>query len=66
MSSPFLTAEWRKLALANSVLGVDAQGGPKFDAADLDALLAPLGSRAITQSPEEAARRWGRTGGRAA
>mgnify|MGYP003598728959 FL=1 len=61
-----LELQARKLALANSVLGVDAQGGLKFDAADLDALLAPLGSGAITQSPEEAARRWGRTGSRAA
>nr|WP_315241838.1 DEAD/DEAH box helicase [uncultured Albidiferax sp.] len=59
-----LELQARKLALANSVLGVDAQGGLKFDAADLDALLAPLGSFTAPQSPEEAARRWGRTGNR--
>jgi hypothetical protein len=50
------------------VLGVDAAGGLKFDAADLDALLAPLA--ALTADPSaptgalQAARRWGRTGDR--
>ena len=37
-----LELQARKLALANSVLGHDAAGALKFDAADLDALLAPL------------------------
>ncbi|MBC7682134.1 MAG: ATP-dependent helicase, partial [Ferruginibacter sp.] len=60
-----LELQARKLALANSVLGHDAQGGLKFGAADLDALLAPLGSPpSNAQSFEEAARRWGRTGSR--
>ena len=60
-----LELQARKLALANSVLGHDAQGGLKFDAADLEALLAPLGSPpSNAQSSEEAARRWGRTGSR--
>ncbi|WP_394788586.1 DEAD/DEAH box helicase [Rhodoferax sp.] len=64
-----LELQARKLALADSVLGHDAAGALKFDAADLDALLAPLA--ALTQlpqsqqSPEEAARRWGRSGSRA-
>ncbi len=55
----------RKLALADSVLGHDAAGALKFDEADLDALLAPLGAITATgQTPEEAARRWGRSGSR--
>jgi superfamily II DNA or RNA helicase len=37
-----LELQARKLALANSVLGHDNEGTLKFDAADLDALLAPL------------------------
>lgn len=37
-----LELQARKLALANSVLGHDAAGALKFDAADLNALLAPL------------------------
>ena len=37
-----LELQARKLALANSVLGHDAAGALKFDAADLAALLAPL------------------------
>jgi superfamily II DNA or RNA helicase len=36
----------RKLALTNSVLGHDGAGAVKFDAADLAALLAPLGTPA--------------------
>ncbi len=38
-----LELQARKLALANSVLGHDAGGALKFDAVDLEALLAPLG-----------------------
>ena len=38
-----LELQARKLALTNSVLGHDAAGALKFDAADLDTLLAPLG-----------------------
>jgi len=38
-----LELQARKLALTNSVLGQDAEGALKFDAVDLDALLAPLG-----------------------
>jgi superfamily II DNA or RNA helicase len=59
-----LELQARKLALADSVLGHDAAGALKFDQADLDALLAPLGaSSAHTQTPEEqAARRWGSSG----
>jgi len=38
-----LELQARKLALSNSVLGHDAAGALKFDAVDLDALLAPLG-----------------------
>ena len=61
-----LELQARKLALADSVLGHDAAGAIKFDAADLDALLAPLGAiTASGQTPEEAARRWGRSGSRA-
>ena len=60
-----LELQARKLALADSVLGHDAAGAIKFDAADLDALLAPLGTIiASGQTPEEAARRWGRSGSR--
>jgi superfamily II DNA or RNA helicase len=55
-----LELQARKLALANSVLGHDAAGTLKFDETDLDALLAPLGPHSTsTQTPEEAARRWG-------
>ena len=61
-----LELQARKLALANSVLGHDAAGALKFDASDLQALLAPLdGLAASSQTPEEAARRWGRSGSRA-
>ena len=60
-----LELQARKLALSNSVLGHDAEGAIKFDQADLDALLAPLGALiADGQTPEEAARRWGRSGSR--
>ena len=58
-----LELQARKLALAASVLGHDAAGALKFDSADLDALLAPLGAlTAAAQTPEEAARRWGNSG----
>jgi superfamily II DNA or RNA helicase len=61
-----LELQARKLALANSVLGHDAAGALKFDQADLDALLAPLGTlTAGSQTPDETARRWGRSGSRA-
>ena len=61
-----LELQARKLALANSVLGHDGEVALKFDAADLDALLAPLGVLTATSStPPEAARRWGRSGSRA-
>ena len=60
-----LELQARKLALADSVLGHDAAGALKFDAADLDALLAPLDTlTAAGQKPQEAARRWGSSGGR--
>jgi superfamily II DNA or RNA helicase len=60
-----LELQARKLALSDSVLGHDAEGAAKFDEADLQALLAPLGAlMAQGQTPEEAARRWGRTGSR--
>jgi SNF2 family DNA or RNA helicase len=61
-----LELQARKLALANSVLGHGAAGALKFDLADLNALLAPLGVLAAAlPTPEEAAWRWGRTGRRA-
>jgi len=61
-----LELQARKLALANSVLGHDQSGALKFDETDLAALLAPLDFLAATsQTPEQAARRWGRTGQRA-
>ena len=61
-----LELQARKQALANSVLGHDTAGALKFDQADLEALLAPLGFlTATSQTPEEAAQRWGRTGRRA-
>jgi superfamily II DNA or RNA helicase len=41
-----LELQARKLALTNSVLGHDDAGASKFDAADLAALLAPLGTPA--------------------
>ncbi len=60
-----LELQARKQALADGVLGHDAEGAPKFDQADLQALLAPLGAlMAQGQTPEEAVRRWGRTGSR--
>jgi len=60
-----LELQARKLALSESVLGHDAEGAAKFDEADLQALLAPLGALMEQgQTPEEAARRWGRTGSR--
>jgi SNF2 family DNA or RNA helicase len=63
-----LELQARKLALADSVLGHDTAGALKFDAADLDALLAPLATLAQSPqsppTPEEAARRWGRAGSR--
>ncbi len=60
-----LELQARKLALTDSVLGHDAAGALKFDQADLDALLAPLGAlMASAQTPEEAARRWGSSGRR--
>ncbi|WNO03479.1 DEAD/DEAH box helicase [Rhodoferax mekongensis] len=60
-----LELQARKLALADSVLGHDAEGAAKFDEADLQALLAPLGALMEQgQTPEAAARRWGRTGSR--
>jgi SNF2 family DNA or RNA helicase len=58
-----LELQARKLALSDSVLGHDTEGAAKFDEADLQALLAPLGVLMEQgQTPEEAARRWGRTG----
>lgn len=39
-----LELQARKLALSDSVLGHDAEGVAKFDEADLQALLAPLGA----------------------
>ncbi|WP_405048455.1 DEAD/DEAH box helicase, partial [Rhodoferax sp.] len=60
-----LELQARKLALINTVLGHDSAGALKFDEADLNALLAPLGFLEVTsQTQEEAARRWGRTGRR--
>jgi SNF2 family DNA or RNA helicase len=41
-----LELQARKLALSSSVLGHDDAGASKFDAADLAALLAPLGTPA--------------------
>ena len=59
-----LELQARKLALSDSVLGHD-EGAAKFDEADLQALLAPLGALMEQgQTPEEAARRWGQTGSR--
>ena len=53
-----LELQARKLALTHSVLGHDAAGALKFDAADLDALLAPIGVvTAALQLPELATRR---------
>ncbi len=60
-----LELQARKLALADSVLSHDAAEALKFDESDLNALLAPLGAvTATTQTAEEAARRWGRSGSR--
>jgi len=57
-----LELQARKRTLADSVLGHDADGALKFDATDLDALLAPLGaSTAAPPTPEDAAQRWGRS-----
>ena len=61
-----LELQARKQALTDSVLGHDAAGALKFDEADLQALLAPLGALTSgSQTPEEAARRWGSSGRRA-
>ena len=61
-----LELQARKQALSNSVLGHDAAGALKFDEADLQALLSPLGFLVATsQTPQEAARRWGHSGRRA-
>jgi hypothetical protein len=47
------------------VLDHDSADALKFDQADLDALLAPLGAlTAASPTPEEAARRWGSSGRR--
>jgi superfamily II DNA or RNA helicase len=60
-----LELQARKLALTDSVLGHDMAGALKFDQTDLDALFAPLGAlTAGSQTPEEAARRWGSSGRR--
>ena len=60
-----LELQARKQALADGVLGHDQEGAAKFDEADLQALLAPLGALMDQgQTPEEAARRWGSTGRR--
>jgi len=53
-----LELQARKLALTESVLGHDAAGALKFDAADLDALLAPISVvTAALQLPELAMQR---------
>ncbi|NRD51419.1 hypothetical protein, partial [Corallococcus exiguus] len=53
-------------ALADGVLGHDADGLPKFTPADLDALLAPLAEplRNPLAIPAEEDPRWGATGKR--
>jgi SNF2 family DNA or RNA helicase len=48
-----LELQARKLALSNSVLGHDAAGALKFDAVDLEALLAPLGVRTAVDASRQ-------------
>lgn len=61
-----LELQARKAALAQGVLGHDAEGAVKFSEADLHALLAPLAEPANNPLgiPGEDARRWGGTGKR--
>ncbi|WP_155886548.1 DEAD/DEAH box helicase [Acidovorax sp. JHL-3] len=61
-----LELQTRKAALAQEVLGHDAEGAVKFSAADLHALLAPLSEPANNPLglPGEDALRWGGTGPR--
>ncbi len=61
-----LELQARKAALAQSVLGHDAEGAVKFSEADLHALLAPLTEPANNPLgiPGEDALRWGGTGKR--
>ena len=63
-----LELQARKAALAQGVLGHDAEGAVKFSEADLHALLAPLSEPANNPLgiPGEDARRWGGTGKRRA
>ncbi|WP_428000625.1 DEAD/DEAH box helicase [Acidovorax sp.] len=59
-----LELQARKAALAQGVLGHDAEGAVKFSEADLHALLAPLSEPQNNPLaiPGEDARRWGGTG----
>ncbi|KRC26460.1 DEAD/DEAH box helicase [Acidovorax sp. Root219] len=59
-----LELQARKAALAQGVLGHDAEGAVKFSEADLHALLAPLSEPQYNPLaiPGEDARRWGGTG----
>ncbi|WP_236749950.1 DEAD/DEAH box helicase [Acidovorax carolinensis] len=61
-----LELQARKAALAQGVLGHDAEGAIKFSEADLHALLAPLSEPANNPLgiPDEDALRWGGTGQR--
>ena len=61
-----LELQTRKAALAQEVLGHDAEGAVKFSEADLHALLAPLSELANNPLglPGEDALRWGGTGQR--
>ena len=61
-----LELQTRKAALAQEVLGHDAEGAVKFSEADLHALLAPLSEPANNPLglPGEDALRWGGTGQR--
>ncbi|MHB1112399.1 MAG: DEAD/DEAH box helicase [Acidovorax defluvii] len=61
-----LELQTRKAALAQEVLGHDAEGAVKFSEADLHALLAPLSEPANNPLglPGEDALRWGGTGPR--
>lgn len=61
-----LELQTRKAALAQEVLGHDAEGAMKFSEADLHALLAPLSEPANNPLglPGEDALRWGGTGQR--
>lgn len=61
-----LELQTRKAALAQGVLGHDAEGAVKFSEADLHALLAPLSEPANNPLglPGEDALRWGGTGPR--